>query len=159
MKLLIQISLITLSCLFPKIVFSQNFTFTDSTFQEGNKFITYNIIFDFARDSFRENDTKMVDSLVDFCKANPNLVIEIGVHSDGRGSNHYATSLTVKRANTIRDYLIQNGILEDYIIAKGYEGRNLLISTEEIENLKTQEEKEKAHQKNRRIEITILKMD
>jgi outer membrane protein OmpA-like peptidoglycan-associated protein len=57
------------------------------------------------------------------------------------------------------DYLISKGIAGDRMVAKGYGENRPLISDKEIAALATEEEKEAAHQKNRRSEFKVLRED
>ena len=51
---------------------------------------------------------------------NPNIVIELGSHTDSRGTHEYNDSLSYKRAKAVVDYLISKGIEPDRLIPKGF---------------------------------------
>ena len=53
-------------------------------------------------------------------EANPTLVIELGSHTDFRGSAAYNRNLAQKRAQSAVDYLISKGVAKDRMEAKGY---------------------------------------
>lgn len=59
---------------------------------------------------------KLVDSLI----ANANMKIEIAGHTDNLGDDLTNLHLSQKRADAIRGYLIQKGIKEERVLAKGY---------------------------------------
>jgi outer membrane protein OmpA-like peptidoglycan-associated protein len=67
--------------------------------------------------------------------------------------------LSLSRAQSIVDYLIGKGISADRLKAVGYGAVKVLVSDNEIDKLKTPEEKELAHAKNRRTEFKILKTE
>ncbi|MEZ6001206.1 OmpA family protein [Hyphomonas sp.] len=46
--------------------------------------------------------------------------IEIAVHTDSRGSDSYNLQLSRQRADAIRDYMIEHGVDEAVLTAKGY---------------------------------------
>lgn len=54
------------------------------------------------------------------------------------------------------DYLIKNGISTDRLVSKGYGESRLVTTDAEIAKLKFEDEKEAAHQENRRTEFKIL---
>jgi peptidoglycan-associated lipoprotein len=86
--------------------------------------------------------------LIDYYKEFPNTVIELGSHTDERGSANYNRRLAQRRADSAVKYLISKGIPADKMIAKGY-GED----QPKIKNAKTEEE----HQANRRTTIRIVK--
>lgn len=90
---------------------------------------------------------------------NPNIVIELAAHTDSRGSDKYNLNLSQKRAESCVNYLISKGIDPERLKPKGYGETKLLISDEEIAKLPTEEEKEAAHQKNRRTVFKVLRDD
>jgi outer membrane protein OmpA-like peptidoglycan-associated protein len=90
----------------------------------------------------------VLDSIALFLKEYPNVKVEIGGHTDSRGSDAYNLKLSQARAEAVRDYLIKvHNISPDRLIAKGYGERRLVVYPE-----KTEED----YQMNRRVEFTIL---
>lgn len=130
----------------------------DKYFKSDAVLRSYEVIFMFAKAELLDTSLIFLNSFANFLLQHPNLVIEIGVHSDSRGSNQYSTRLTQRRAEAIRDYLMAIGIDENRLVAKGYEELNLLYSDSEINRAKTAEEKEKLHQMNRRSEFKIISL-
>ena len=57
------------------------------------------------------------------------------------------------------DYLISRGVTRDRLVAVGHGKERLLISDAEIVKMSTEEEKERAHQANRRTVFRILRFD
>lgn len=68
------------------------------------------IFFDFDKYDIRPDQKPRLDENVQTLKKYPNLRILIEGHCDERGSNEYNMALGWKRANTVKDYLIANGI-------------------------------------------------
>jgi outer membrane protein OmpA-like peptidoglycan-associated protein len=97
-----------------------------------------------------------LNKVVQLMNDNPTLKIELSAHTDSRGSDEYNLKLSDERAKSCVNYLIQKGIHSNRIIAKGYGETQPIIREEMIEKLRTEEEKEQAHQKNRRTEIKII---
>ncbi len=116
----------------------------------------------YGLDSFnlRPESIPVLDSLVDVLKRNPYLVIEIGSHTDCRASFEYNMELSQKRAQSVVDYLVANGIEIDRLVAKGY-GETQLVNNCACENgrgpgLQCSEEE---HQANRRTTFRVLRTD
>ncbi len=68
-----------------------------------------------------------LDRLELFMMDNPNLIIELGSHTDARGNIKDNTALSQKRADTAVDYILRNGnIDQSRLVAKGYGFSNIL---------------------------------
>ena len=64
-----------------------------------------------------------------------------------------------KRAQSVVDYLVSKGIAGDRMVARGYGENRPLMTDKDIAAMATEEEKEAAHQKNRRSEFKVLRED
>ena len=53
-------------------------------------------------------------------KKYPRLKIELQGHTDSKGSDKYNQQLSGKRAQSVRDYLLQQGVSTQQLTAKGY---------------------------------------
>jgi outer membrane protein OmpA-like peptidoglycan-associated protein len=107
-----------------------------------------NIYFEFNKADIKPESYPVLDSIAMFLKEYPNVKVEIGGHTDSRGSDAYNLKLSQARAEAVRDYLIKvHNISPDRLIAKGYGERRLVVYPE-----KTEED----YQMNRRVEFTIL---
>lgn len=61
-----------------------------------------------------------LDEAVAKLKKYADIRVEVQAHTDNSGEASYNQSLSEKRANTVRDYLISQGIAADRLEAKGY---------------------------------------
>jgi outer membrane protein OmpA-like peptidoglycan-associated protein/tetratricopeptide (TPR) repeat protein len=122
----------------------------------GKKVQLSNIFYDYNSAKLRESSYNELDKVVELLNKNPKLKIEISSHTDSRGSDAYNLKLSQERAQSCVDYLVSKGVDKNRLIAKGYGESKPLITDEEINKLPTEEEKEAAHQKNRRTEFKIL---
>lgn len=77
---------------------------------------------------------------------NPTLRIEIGGHTDTIGPKRYNMKLSQQRAQSVVDYLAEQGVAKERLDAKGY-GPDKPIGDNETEEGK---------EKNRRVEIMVL---
>lgn len=110
------------------------------------------ILYELDSTRITANASKILDNYADFLlayyKEFPNTVLELGSHTDARGSDKYNEKLAKGRANAAVKYLVSKGIPADKMVAKGYGEYQL-----KIKNAKT----EAQHQVNRRTTIRILK--
>lgn len=111
------------------------------------------IYFDFDKHNIRPDAAKELDKLVDLMKNKyPDLVIEIGSHTDRRGSNQYNEGLAERRAKATYDYLVASGIEAARIGAyKGYGETEPAIECERCN--------EQEHQLNRRSIFNVVQMN
>lgn len=112
-----------------------------------------NIYFDFDKSNIRPDAATELDKLVDLMQNEyPDLVIEIGAHTDRRGSNAYNEKLAERRAKSTYDYLISKGISADRIVEyKGYGETKPAIDCDRCS--------EQDHQLNRRSMFSVVKME
>lgn len=105
------------------------------------------------------NSKDSLNYLFDILVKNPTLVIQLEAHTDTRGKDAYNLDLSERRAKTCVDYLISKGIAADRMVPKGKGETVPKITDKEIDAMKTNEEKEAAHQVNRRTVFTVLRND
>lgn len=67
-----------------------------------------------------------LDSVLLFLNNHKEITIEVGCNSDLISNNEYNTKLTQCRANSVRDWLLMNGIDSGRVSAKGYGETNPL---------------------------------
>jgi peptidoglycan-associated lipoprotein len=128
----------------------QTFSLTDTVFNVGDKYITYDLLFEYNSSNLQKESNPILDSIFYFLASHPGLQIEVGVHCDERIMDQLSIRLTQTRAQCIELQLIAKGIPETQLRSKGYSDSQPLIV-----GAKTEEE----HQKNRRVEFKILSMD
>lgn len=124
-----------------------------------NEKIALNNIF-YKLDKFEANDAHMqnfaeaqksLDYLYDIMAKYPAIVIELSSHTDARGSDAYNLTLSQKRADGAKAYLVAKGIKSESIIAKGY-GETQLVNRC-ANGVKCDDEE---HLQNRRTEFKIV---
>lgn len=111
-----------------------------------------NIYFDYDKWDLKPEMKIEVDKLVNILREEPTLKVEISAYTDSRGKASYNMKLSQKRAQSVVDYLMEKGINEDRLEARGYGETNLVngckdgVPCTEVEHLK-----------NRRVEFTLFK--
>ena len=133
-----------------------------------------NIFYDFDKATLRPESKKALDEMIKMLNDNPNVTIELGAHTDRKGTDQYNERLAQRRAQSVVDYLIAGGIAQDRLEAKGY-GESVpktinkkmakefpflkegdVLTEEFIEQLPP-EQQEIADQINRRTEFKVLR--
>jgi outer membrane protein OmpA-like peptidoglycan-associated protein len=112
-----------------------------------------NIYYDFDKWDIRQDAAIELDKLVRILKDNPKIEIEMGSHTDARGSDDYNMILSDKRAKAAVLYLISRGIDPTRLTWKGY-GETVHINKCNNGIECTEEE----HQNNRRTEFKVKKV-
>ena len=114
-----------------------------------------NIYFDLGKWNIRKDASKELDKIVKLLIDNPELVIELGSHTDCRSSSASNLELSNKRALSSADYILNKGIDKKRITSKGY-GETQLVNHCECEGTKVVPCTEKEHQANRRTEFKVI---
>ena len=79
-----------------------------------------NIFFDFDKAELLPQSFDELNRLIAFLNEHPKMVIEIGGHTDAKGSDSYNRNLSDRRAKTVMGYLSKNGIAAERLTSKGY---------------------------------------
>ena len=133
-----------------------------------------NIFYDFDKATLRPESKKALDEMIKMLNDNPNVTIELGAHTDRKGTDQYNERLAQRRAQSVVDYLIAGGIEAARLEAKGY-GESVPktinkkmakqfdflkegdVLTEEFILALPPEQQEIADQINRRTEFKVLR--
>ncbi len=109
------------------------------------------IYYDFDQSYIREEDHPEMEKLLATLTDNPDYIVEIGSHTDSRGSSSYNRNLSQRRADSVVRWLTKNGLSRDRLVAVGYgETKNVNNCSNNIPC------SEQEHQMNRRTEFRIL---
>tara|TARA_R110002049_G_scaffold158073_1_gene323018 strand:- start:91 stop:885 length:795 start_codon:yes stop_codon:yes gene_type:complete len=76
--------------------------------------------FDYNKSTLRQEDRNIIDQNAADLKEWGNIDVEISGHTDSVGSDQYNESLSLRRAESVRTYLISKGISADRLTVKGY---------------------------------------
>jgi peptidoglycan-associated lipoprotein len=136
-----------------------------------------NIFYDFDKWDLRPESMVSLDKLVETLNYNSNITIELMSHTDARNTEEYNLVLSQKRAQSVVDYLVSKGIEIERLTAKGYGKSSPKVVDAEIaaqypflkagtqlteqfvNSLPNDEQKEIAHQINRRTEFKVMRTD
>ena len=112
-----------------------------------------NIYYDFNKATLREESFPVLDQLVSMMNENKNMRLEIGAHTDSKGTDAYNVKLSDSRAKSVVDYLISKGISTDRLVSKGYGESKPIAENTNADGSDNPD----GRQKNRRTEFKILK--
>lgn len=138
--------------------------------------VVENIFFDFDKATLRPESKTALDEMAQILRENPNVTIEMGAHTDRKGSDEYNDRLSERRAKSTVDYLISAGIDPARLSWKGY-GEKVpktvtkriareypqfpegTVLTEAFIETLSPEDQEAADQINRRTEFQVTSID
>lgn len=135
------------------------------------------IVYEFGDWRLMPQSVVSLEELVEILTDNPNITIEIGSHTDYRGGDEANMELSKKRAQSVVDFLIRYGVDEARLTSKGY-GESMpkeidralsnkydflnegdVLTPAFIDALPTEEQKEIAHELNRRTDFGLTGRD
>lgn len=87
----------------------------------------------------------ILDGIAQVLKANTHLSFEVAGHTDNTGNHDFNVQLSEKRAQSVRQYLINQGVSADRLTAKGY-GPDKPVATNETRAGRAE---------NRRVELDL----
>lgn len=109
-------------------------------------FTLNNLHFASARSTILSSSYKELAELIQYLKLKPSIRIEISGHTDSDGDEKANMELSIKRANSVKSYLVKHGVLSERISVKGY-GETRPITNNGSEQGKA---------RNRRTEVRVL---
>jgi outer membrane protein OmpA-like peptidoglycan-associated protein len=116
--------------------------------KKGTEITFRNIYFDLNKATLKPEAEPALREICTFLKENPDVIVEIQGHTDSRGSATYNLRLSQARAQSVVDWLVNNGCAESgRLVAKGY-GASMPV----VRNAKTEAE----HALNRRVVVKVL---
>jgi outer membrane protein OmpA-like peptidoglycan-associated protein/uncharacterized GH25 family protein len=114
-------------------------------------FVMEHIYYDFDKAYIRSDAEEPLAELIKILEDNLDLVVEIGSHTDARGSNRYNEKLSQRRAKSVVKYLVSQGIPSNRLEYQGY--GETQTTNECVDEIPCDEEK---HQRNRRTEFRVV---
>lgn len=103
------------------------------------------VLFDTARDTLRPGAREKLSKVAGILLAYPDLNIEVEGHTDSVGSDDYNQDLSERRAQSVRSYLVGQGIPNRSIIAEGFGEARPVATNSTAEG----------RQQNRRVELVV----
>ena len=103
------------------------------------------VLFDTGKYSLKPGAREKLAKVAGILLAYPTLNIEVGGYTDNVGSDAMNQTLSENRAGSVRDYLVQQGVLTNSVSARGF-GNSLPVATNDNSS---------GRQQNRRVELLV----
>lgn len=103
------------------------------------------VLFDTAKWTLRPAAREKLARVGGIVLSHPGLLIEVEGHTDSVGSDEYNQRLSEQRANSVREYLITQGLKSDILTSKGF-GETTPVATNDTAA---------GRQQNRRVELVV----
>jgi len=116
-------------------------------FRTSNRVALHHVYFDFGTSRLKNESLPSLNVIKNLLNANPKLRIEIGGHTDNVGDDLSNQNVSLKRAESVLNWLTSNGISSSRLTARGYGATKPIASNDD--------EKE-GRELNRRIEIVVI---
>ncbi|MDZ4840148.1 MAG: PorP/SprF family type IX secretion system membrane protein [Bacteroidota bacterium] len=114
---------------------------------QGNNYYLDNIYFGNENAEVLPNSYPQLDALIDVLVKSPNMVIEIMGYADATGTYKFNKYISQQRANSVKRYLLQQGVKENQIRTVALSESKFLGDNKTLEGRKL----------NRRIELKVVK--
>lgn len=112
------------------------------------------IYFDLDKWNIRPDAAKDLQKIVEVMKQYPNMQVDIRSHTDSRQTHKYNELLSDRRAKSTLEFMVKNGIERNRLTAKGFGETQLVNGCSDGVPCSEAE-----HQKNRRSEFIVTKMN
>ncbi len=115
----------------------------DISYDSQAVFANATIYFDFDKTNLTSKSLQTLKSVVEALDDNSQLNVVLAGHADERGTREYNLALGQRRADSVSQYLILNGVESNRIITKSYGEERPIANGQD----------EESYAKNRRVEI------
>lgn len=114
----------------------------------GSKVVLRNVFFDIGKADLKPESIAEVENIRKLLTSDQQLRVQINGHTDNVGNAASNKALSLKRATSVVNYLVQNGIAPDRLTAKGYGSERPIVSNDDEIG---------GREINRRTEIEIIR--
>jgi len=104
------------------------------------------VTFEFDSAVLRPESKEVLQSDIQILRENPQIRVEVQGHTDDIGTDEYNMGLSDRRANSVKEYLISQGIAADRLTSRGYGETNPRFPNDSEAN----------RAKNRRVELVPM---
>ena len=111
----------------------------------GDTIVLHGVNFEFDKATLTVNAKTILDGVADALTSAPGINVEIGGHTDSRGSDEYNEKLSERRSESVMQYLIGRGVAAERMSAHGY-GESTPVADNETDE---------GRELNRRVELKV----
>ena len=112
---------------------------------KGNTIELQHVLFEQGKPVLVQGSEKELDLVVEMMQEHPEIQIFLAGHTDNQGKAALNLKLSYDRVETVKKYLVSNGIDEDRISGQGFGGTKPIASNDNVIS----------RRRNRRVEFTI----
>jgi len=128
----------------PDIEMKQNVAKVQNTL---NQLLKKNTIkFNYGTSNISQSSNDFLNELAKIIQQNQQMIIEVGGHTDSKGREKFNKELSKNRAEAVKEYLVNQGVNPEHLIAKGF-GEQFPISSNDTEE---------GRKENRRVALTVM---
>lgn len=113
----------------------------------GSKVVLKNIFFDVGKSDIKQESIAELENIRELLSTNTHLKVQINGHTDNTGNAATNMTLSLQRAESVVQYLVNKGIEAGRVAAKGFGSERPLVSNDD---------EAEGREINRRTEIEIL---
>jgi OOP family OmpA-OmpF porin len=110
------------------------------------KIILRGVNFDFDKSNIRADARPVLDEAIDTLKEAGDVRVAVEGHTDSVGTDAYNQGLSVRRANSVADYLASGGISRSRMAVEGF-GESRPVASNDTDDGRAQ---------NRRVELKVI---
>jgi OOP family OmpA-OmpF porin len=112
----------------------------------GDTIVLSGVTFNTGKATLMANAKTILNGVAKQLMSRPSLKVEIGGHTDSKGTPAGNQKLSERRAASVRNYLIEQGLNPDQLTAVGY-GQNVPVDTNDTVD---------GRERNRRVEMKVI---
>ena len=116
--------------------------------RKGDMLTFCNITFEFDRDELREEYIPILRESVQLFRSHPQMIVEIRGHTDSDGDEEYNQDLSERRAASVKEFLVSEGVDADRLHVVGFGELQPIADTESDEG----------QARNRRVEFFVVEL-
>ena len=113
----------------------------------GSKAVMKNIFYDIGKAVLKNESIGELEQIIDLMETNPGIKLQVNGHTDNSGDPQTNKTLSLKRAETVMNFLIARGINAERLRAVGYGKERPIVSNDDEQG---------GRAINRRTEIEVL---
>ena len=121
----------------------------EKSIKKGDIIRIEKLYFEADQSDIKPEAEEALENILTFLKTNPKVVVEVGGHTNNRAAEQFALELSTKRAKSVADWFVSNGVPAYRVQYKGYGWKMPIASNESPEG----------RSKNQRVEVKILSTD
>jgi peptidoglycan-associated lipoprotein len=106
----------------------------DKTLEQSTAELSTNIQFKTASSHLEQHYKSELDLLATSLRNNPKLTVKLSGFADQRGDADYNQALSEQRALTVKNYLLQQGVIESQLLSQSYGESQLVSGGQELED-------------------------